>query len=169
MRFVRNGGSLLMVGEHTDVFNTGYHRNTVARRFGFSFRYDCLFGAQSFFDQFYKPSFAPHPAVQYIRGLDFATSCSIDTGNSSGRGVVISTGLKNSMADYHANNYYPQAVDHAAMKYGAFVQIWGQRHGRGRVLAFTDSTIFSNFSAFEPGKPELLMGMLEWLNHRDRI
>ena len=169
LRFVRNGGSLLMVGEHTDVFNTGYHLNTVARRLGFSFRYDCLFGTQSFFDQFYKPTFAPHPAVQYIRGLDFATSCSIDTGRSSGRGVIVSTGLKNSMADYHANNYYPPAVDHAAMQYGAFVQIWGQRHGGGRVLAFTDSTIFSNFSAFEPGKRELLMGMLEWLNHRDRI
>jgi hypothetical protein len=37
------------------------------------------------------------------------------------------------------------------------------------VVAFTDSTIFSNFSAFEPGKLELWMGMLDWLNHRDRL
>jgi hypothetical protein len=35
------------------------------------------------------------------------------------------------------------------------------------VAAFTDSTIFSNFAAFEDGKPELLLGMIEWLNHRD--
>jgi hypothetical protein len=73
------------------------------------------------------------------------------------------------MADYHANNYYPQAVDHAAMRAGAFVQLWATRHGRGRVLAFTDSTIFSNFSTFEPGKPELFLGMIEWLNRRDGL
>jgi hypothetical protein len=169
LRYVRNGGGLLLVGEHTDVFNTGYYLNTVARRLGFSFRYDCLFGLRSFFDQYYKPFFVSHPAVKNIRGLDFATSCSIDTGKSRGRGAIISGGLKNSMADYHANNYYPQAVDHAAMRYGAFVQLWGVRHGKGRVLAFTDSTIFSNFSAFEPGKPELLLGMIEWLNYRDAI
>jgi hypothetical protein len=35
------------------------------------------------------------------------------------------------------------------------------------VAAFGDSTIFSNFSTFEPGKPELMLGLLEWLNHRN--
>jgi hypothetical protein len=52
------------------------------------------------------------------------------------------------------------------MRCGAFVQLWTMRYGRGRIAAFTDSTIFSNFSAFEPGKKELWMGMIEWLNHR---
>lgn len=51
----------------------------------------------------------------------------------------------------------------------AFVQLWATRHGRDRVLAFTDSTVFSNFSTFEPGKIELLLGMLEWLNRRDTV
>src|SRR6185295_6446537 len=63
----------------------------------------------------------------------------------------------------------PQAVDQAAMRYGAFVQLWSTRRGGGRVLGFTDSTIFSNFCTFEPGKAELMLGMLEWLNHTDRI
>jgi hypothetical protein len=169
VRFVARGGSVLFIGEHTDVFNTSYHLNPITRRLGFEFRYDCLFGVQTFFDQFYKPSLWRHPVLQHLRELDFATSCSLDVRGGSGRGVIVSTGLKNSMADYHANNYYPQAVDHAAMRSGAFVQLWAARHERGRVLAFTDSTIFSNFSAFEPGKPELFLGMLEWLNRQDRL
>jgi hypothetical protein len=53
------------------------------------------------------------------------------------------------------------------MRYGAFVQLWASRFGGGRVVAFTDSTQFSNFSMFERGKPELLLGMIEWANHRD--
>jgi len=50
------------------------------------------------------------------------------------------------------------------MRFGAFIQIWATRHGRGRVLAFTDSTVFSNFCTFQPGKAELMLGMIEWLN-----
>jgi hypothetical protein len=143
--------------------------NQISRRFGFEYRYDCLFGMDSFFDQSFTTPFVRHPVLQNLRGFDFAPSCSLDVSHGTGRGVIVSTGLKNSMADYHANNYYPQAVDHAAMRYGAFVQLWSARHGRGRVLAFTDSTIFSNFCTFEPGKIEFLKGMLEWLNRRDAI
>jgi len=75
--------------------------------------------------------------------------------------------LRSLPADYHASNFYPQVEDRAEARYGAFVQLWTMRCGAGRVVAFTDSTIFSNFSTFEPGKPELMLGMLEWLNHRN--
>ncbi len=170
VRFVERGGGLLLIGEHTDVFSTGYDLNQIARRFGFEYRYDCLFGIDSFFDQYFVPSFAPHPVVRAIRGMDFATSCSLHPfAPWRGRSVITSTGLKNAPADYHASNFYPQAQDRADMRYGAFVQIWAVRHGKGRVLAFTDSTIFSNFCTFEPGKLELLRGMIEWLNRQSRI
>lgn len=170
LRFVERGGGLLLIGEHTDVFSTGYDLNQIARRFGFEYRYDCVFGIDSFFDQYYVPSFAPHPVVRAIRGMDFATSCSIRPFEPwRGRSVITSTGLKNAPADYHASNFYPQAQDRADMRYGAFVQLWAVRHGKGRVLAFTDSTIFSNFCTFEPGKLEILRGMLEWLNRQSGI
>ena len=169
VRFVGRGGGVLFIGEHTDVFGTGYNLNSITRRFGFEYRYDCLFGVESFFDQYYKTPFVRHSVLQHLREFDFATSCSLDVRGGSGRGVIVSTGLKNSMADYHANNYYPQAVDHAAMRSGAFVQLWAARHDRGRVLAFTDSTIFSNFSTFEPGKAEFFLGMIEWLNRQDGL
>ena len=53
------------------------------------------------------------------------------------------------------------------MRYGAFIQSWAARHGQGRVLAFTDSTVFSNFCVGQPGKAEVMLGMIEWLNHAD--
>jgi len=37
-KFVKAGGGILMVGEHTDVFGTGRNLNDLARRFGFEFR-----------------------------------------------------------------------------------------------------------------------------------
>ena len=166
-RFVEKGGGLLLVGEHTSVFNTGAHLNDIAKLFGFSFRYDCLFDIDTIFTQLYHQPLVPHPIVQNMPKLNFAVSCSINPGRSHGRAVIRSTGLMNLMADYHASNFYPQVEDRADMRYGAFVQLWTTRYGAGRVAAFTDSTIFSNFSTFEPGKPELMLGMLEWLNHRN--
>jgi len=167
--FVRQGGGLLLIGEHTDVFGSGRSLNAIARRFGFRFRYDCLFGVDSVFDDLWTPPLTPHPVVQHMPPIDFATSCSIDPRGSCGRSVITGVGLKNLPADYHALNLYPQVEDRPDMRYGAFVQLWATRHGAGRVLAFTDSTIFSNFSTFEPGKTELWMGMIEWLNHRNEV
>jgi hypothetical protein len=166
-RFVERGGGLLLIGEHTNVFNTGTFINEIADVFAFRFRYDCLFGIDSVFEQLYHPPFIPHPIIQQMPPLDFAVSCSVNPGRSLGRAVIRSTGLKNLPADYHASNFYPQVQDRSKMRYGAFIQLWAKRHGAGRVVGFTDSTIFSNFAAFEPGKTELMLGMLEWLNHHN--
>ena len=169
-RFVKRGGGVLLIGEHTSVYGSGVYLNELAEPFGFRFRYDCLFGIESVFDQRYNPPpHVPHPIVQHMPPMEFAISCSIDPGGSGGRAVIRATGLKDLSADYHASNFYPQAEDRPEMRYGAFVQLWATRHGQGRVAAFTDSTIFANFSAFEPGKTELMLGMLEWLNHRDDV
>ena len=168
-RFVENGGGLMLVGEHTDVFLTSTHLNQVARMFGFEFRKDCLFGVDSSFDQHYVPPPVPHPIVQHMPPLDFAVSCSIAPGASFGRAAILSAGLWSLPADYHASNFYPQVEDRADCRYGAFVQLWSLRRGAGRVVAFSDSTIFSNFSTFEPGKAELMLGMIEWLNRNNRF
>ncbi len=164
--FVKGGGGLLLIGEHTNVFHTSDYLNPIARTFGFEFREDCLFGIDSVFEQQYEPPLAPHPIVQHIDRMQFATSCSIDPGWSRGDAVMLDTGLKNLLADYHSDNFYPVPENRAEMQYGAFVQLWSTRHGAGRVAAFTDSTIFSNFCVFDEGKSELMLGMIQWLNHR---
>jgi len=168
LEFVRGGGGLLLLGEHTSVFGSGVYLNRIAEHFGFRFRYDCAFGVDSVFDQLYKPPLLAHPIVQHISEMDFATSCTIEPG-LSGRAVIRDTGLKNLPAEYHVSNFYPPARDRCDMRYGAFVQLLTSRYGKGRVAAFTDSTIFSNFCVFEPGKSDVMIGMLEWLNHEGGV
>jgi hypothetical protein len=41
--------------------------------------------------------------------------------------------------------------------------------GKGRVLVFTDSTIWSNFFMFIRGKPELALSSVAWLMHTNRL
>ncbi|MBN1972275.1 MAG: hypothetical protein JW787_01450 [Sedimentisphaerales bacterium] len=166
-QFVKRGGGLMLVGEHTSVFNSGTYINDVAQIFGMRFRYDCLFDIDTTFEQLYHPPVVPHPIIQNMPPLNFAVSCSIEPTAKIGLAVIRSTGLKNLTADYHVSNYYPQVENLAQMRYGAFIQLWASQHGKGRVAAFSDSTIFSNFATFEEGKAELMLGMIEWLNHEN--
>lgn len=164
--FVANGGGLFLLGEHTSVFGSSVPLNQLARYYGFEFRYDCLFGMDEVYKQAYEPPMIPHPVIQHVGPMEFAISCSIDPGLSAGWSVMRSSGLKNLDADYHVPNFYPQPNDNPRMLHGSFVQLWSTAAGKGRVLAFTDSTIFANFSFYDPGKSQLFLGILEWLNHR---
>ena len=169
VRFVEQGGSLLMIGDHTNVFNMNTYLNDISRHFGFTFRNDLLFRIGDPYRQSYEPPKIAHPILQFVPPMYFAVSCSVDPGWNSGTMVIRNTGLWNLPPAYQESNYHPQAEYRPNMQYGAWCQLWSTVHGRGRVLAFADSTLFSNFCTYQPGKAELFVGMIEWLNHSSRF
>jgi hypothetical protein len=169
VRFVARGGSLLLVGDHTNVFNMNTALNDISRRFGFTFRNDLLFRVGDPYRQPFSPGSPAHPIVQHLPDMVFAVSCSIDPGFHRGRMPIRSTGLWSLPPAYHESNYHPQAEYRPRLQYGAWCQLWSTNYGQGRVLGFADSTLFSNFCTFQPGKAELLRGMLDWLNHHSRF
>ncbi len=164
VRYVEQGGSLMMIGDHTNVFNMNTYLNDISRHFGFTFRNDLLFRIGDPYKQEYRPPRFAHPIVQRVPPMFFAVSCSIDPGHTWGTMAIRNTGLYNLPPAYHESNYHPQAEYQPNMQYGAWCQMWAMTHGRGRVVAFADSTLFSNFCVFQPGKTELFMGMVNWLN-----
>ena len=109
---------------------------------------------------------APHPAIVHVPEFDFAVSCSIDPGISLGRPVVAAAGLWSMPGDYHMDNFMPYAQHVPEMRFGSFIQAWSTHAGRGRVIAWGDSTIFSNFCLYQPGKAQVLLNLVEWLNHQ---
>lgn len=164
-RFVERGGGLLLVGDHTNFERSSTYLNDIARPFGFKYAHDLLFQVGSPYVEWKEWPVIRHPVLQNVPSMYFAGTCTIDPGRSWGRAVVQDVRKWSLQPDYHTPNFFPQAMYRPEMRYGAFIQAWATRYGRGRVLAFTDSTLFSNFSAFEPGKPELMLGMLQWLNY----
>jgi len=169
LRFVRNGGGLLLIGDHTNFARSGTVMNDIARQIGFAFRPDLLFGMGGDpYQQHYVPPRFPHPVVQWMPPMDFAVGCSIDPGISWGRAAIVNGGLWSMPPEYHHSNFHPVPNHCPQMRFGPFIQLWATRYGRGRVLAFTDSTIFSSACLFQPGKAELFLGMIHWLNHTNR-
>ncbi len=168
--FVKKGGSLFLIGDHTNVFGSSVYLNPIASRFGFKFRYDCLFDIERVFEQVYtRPRILPHPIIQRMPPFLFAVSCSIEPSSFFPERVILAGGLKKIDIDYSSSNFYPQVADRLGMWFGNFHQAVAVKYGRGRVVGFTDSTVYSNFAAFYPGKPEFLLGAVDWLNRKNRF
>ena len=167
--FVRKGGGLYLMSEHTNIFGNSTYLNPIAEEFGFSFRYDVLFDIEHKFEQlYYPPRLLPHPVVQNMPYFCFKVSCSIQPISSRCESIMISRAAKAQNIYYPSGNFYPPVKDHTYMPFGAFLQMVGIKAGKGRVLGFTDSTTYSNFEAFIAGKPEALLGALTWLNRENR-
>jgi hypothetical protein len=98
----------------------------------------------------------------------FKVSCSIQPVSDRCEPIILSRGAKALDIYYPSGNFYPQVKDQTDMPFGAFLQMVGVKVGKGRVIGFTDSTSYSNFEAFIAGKPELLLGALDWLNRANR-
>jgi len=95
--------------------------------------------------------------------FDFATSCSL-AAPLTAENVIIGYGLASEYLDYSNPGFFSNMMLDTHDDYGLLLQAAAVKYGRGRVVAFTDSTVFSNYSMFFLGKPELALGVMEYLN-----
>jgi hypothetical protein len=166
--WVRAGGGLFLIGDHTNVFGTSTYLNPLARRFGLRFRYDSTYDLATLRVSLYeRPDLLAHPAVLNMPPFLFATSCTLEAPLLAGN-VMVGYGLRALPVDYANRVFFPDKEAERDYPFGLFLQSAAVRHGRGRVVAFTDSTVFSNFTMFIPGKPEYFLGVMNWLNRSER-
>jgi len=165
--FVDRGGGLFLIGDHTNVFGSTSHLNQLCEPLGFVFRDDVLFDFETDFHQLIEvPEFAPG----FLAGTSFFKlrgPASIRPSSPFTRTLIEVGNAKSFRAIYSVDNFYPPPHDHPRMRTGRFCVSASSRYGRGRVVAFADSTVFSNFEIFYPGKYEYLLHTAEWLRHSD--
>jgi len=163
IKFVENGGGLWLIGDHTNIFGMNYYLNFIAKRFGLFFHYDSTYDLTTGKLTYYKkPKVFPHPSLIHMPPFLFATSCSIDSPFFS-ENVMIGYSLRTRLLSYSERGFFEQKTSQD-YEFGLFLQSDGIKYGKGRVMAFSDSTCFSNFYMFIPGKPELVIDTIEWLN-----
>jgi hypothetical protein len=166
--WVQAGGGLFLIGDHTNVFGTSSYLNPLTRRFGLRFRYDSTYDLPTLrVTQFERPKLLAHPAVLEMPPFLFATSCTLEAPLGAGN-VMVGYGLRALPVDYSKRVFFPDKEKEQDYPFGLFLQSAAVRHGRGRVVAFTDSTVFSNFTMFLGGKPEYFLGVMNWLNRSER-
>jgi hypothetical protein len=88
-------------------------------------------------------------------------------GDLSARSIITGMELKTLPADYTQRNFFPERTGHAGYRHGLFLLVMSTRCGKGRIVSFTDSTLWSNFFVFIPGKPELALELANYVNRYD--
>ncbi len=163
VQFVDDGGGLWLIGDHTNVFGMDYYLNFIAKKFGLFFHYDSTYDLDSGKLSFYeRPKILPHPIVQNMPPFLFATSDTLSAPYNA-ENVMIGYGLRSRLLNYAGRAFFEDKPSQD-YEFGLFLQTVAVKYGKGRVVAFSDSTCFSNFYMFITGKPELALGSVEWLN-----
>lgn len=165
--FVMRGGGLWLIGDHTNIFGMNTHLNQIAQFFGIYFNPDAV-TAMPQGRQLWQPWEAlSHPISHLMPTFLFATSDSLRI-NRKVKSVILGTSLLSDNPDYSTNAFFGDLVCGGDERFGAFIQGAATKYGKGRVAAFTDSTVFSNFTMFMPGKPTLALCTVNWLNKTNR-
>jgi len=160
---VRAGGGLFAIGDHTNVFGTTSVLNPVLARFGLALNYDATYRLRDgSFSVFRSPPFTLDPIMQRVDSFEFLTSCSLWI-PAAARRVMRDGRIITNQADYATRDFFSPDRFALSSTFGVFDQAAATACGRGRVVAFTDSTCFSNFSIHMDGYPDFLLGTIAYL------
>lgn len=167
--YVENGGGLVLIGDHTNVYGTSEVLNQIAQPYGFRFVYDCCFDHRNRYEFCYRKEteVQNHPITRDLDTMLFQVGCTIDIDSPRVRPIMVGRSLKSQMIDYSAQNFYGPPRDSSEQHKGQFAELVTCSAGSGRVVAIADSTLFSTFSVFMPGRREVVEGMVGFANHVD--
>ena len=166
-QFVEEGGGLYLIGDHTNVFGMNYYLNQVAKEFGITFNYDATYDSVTLMHTTYTPQhYCSHPIVQFVPKFSFLTSCTLNAPLNA-EDVIVGYGLLSEPGTYSTNYFFRRMFYAPDAESGVFLQTVALKYGKGRVVAFTDSTVFSNFAIFMDGYPNFTLGTMEYLNREN--
>ncbi|HUS99420.1 MAG TPA: DUF4350 domain-containing protein [Candidatus Thermoplasmatota archaeon] len=167
--FVENGGGLYLIGDHTNVFGMNTFLNQISEEFGIRYKTDATYelGTGDLSTYRSDPLFS-HPVMRHVTQFDFMTSCTLEPTSflASARieNIIIGNRVISEPGTYATENFFRESIASPDSEYGYLLQAAAIKYGQGRVVAFTDSTVFSSFSMFTDGYPSFTLGVMEYLN-----
>lgn len=163
-KFVKFGGGLFLIGDHTNVFSMNDSINPIAEKFGVTFRRDVVCNPDGTWIFSTPSDMVAHPVTRGMAGFAWASGCSI--GIRGDAEPLIVSPVFSFRDEWNPWNFhfFGDMKRTGATEFGSFVLAAVSRLGRGRVLAMGDSTCFNNYMMPTPGKYEFLSGALVWLS-----
>ena len=167
--FVNDGGGLYLIGDHTNVFGMDTFLNQVSEQFGMRFNTDATYELGTGNLSVYQPDLVfSHPAIRHVPMFEFMTSCTLEPtsllASATMENIIIGNRLTSEPGTYATENFFRESVGSPDSVYGYLLQSAAMKYGKGRVVAFTDSTVFSSFCIFTDGYPAFTLGVMEYLN-----
>ena len=169
VKFVNNGGGLYLIGDHTNIFGMNFYLNLVAENFGIYYLSDATFSLETGDRTVYKPDLLfSHSIVKNVDRFEFLTSCTLIAPINS-ENVIVGNSILSEPGTYTTENFFRETIGSTDTGYGLLLQVAAVKYGKGRVVAFTDSTCFSNFCIFMDGYKNFNLGTIEYLNRINNL
>lgn len=161
-KYVKNGGGLLLIGDHTNLFGHTQRLNAVAAPYGIEFRSDATFPWDT------APPYVHQPSrytggdflLKGIGPFAVLTAASVVDRSFLGNPFVRTTGLVSEGADYSNMNYFGPLRLSPEDRVGPLALAIAKPYGRGKVVAWGDSTMWSSFSMFHPEYPDVILRLV---------
>lgn len=168
--YVKQGGGLWVIGDHTNVFGSSTYLNPLLSVFGIQLNIDAAYqNSHGSFNKMYLSSPLKHPILKSVPVFLFATPCTMKIDNPNMRLVVPGETTKAYAASYSQKNFFPDTKPDMNINFGTNPLLTAGEFGSGRIAVFSDSTCFSNFFFYLPGKAELARSIVTWLNHSNAL
>jgi len=163
--YVEGGGSLFVLGDHTNLFGMSYYLNQVLQPYRVSFQYDDLYDLHTGgFNTWVKRSQDASPIASVMPArMRFETGSSISA-PSLASDLLVVRGAGCEPLDWANPGFFGNISYETDESYGAYLSAVMVRAGKGRVIAFSDSTVLSNFSLFLPGRSEFALACVDLLS-----
>lgn len=163
--FVHSGGGLWLVGDHTDAFGMSTHLNKIGNRLGVEFQKNAWF-EPPVKRNLWEPNAFTDPVARDLGAFLFYTGCELSAPWTDKKLMVSRRNIIED-ADYSAGSFFG-ALRSVSENNGGNVAMatLGQR-GRGRMAMWSDSTLYSNFAIYSPGKLEIAFNTVEWLRREN--
>lgn len=165
--YVRKGGGLLLVGDHTDLMGMTSHLNEISKRFGIQFRFDATYDLTTGHDnhsatlELFRPSIS-----KQIADVRMMTTSTMEITPFLVQPISWVRSSISDEADYSRPSFFgPMEVD-LSDEYGCFVIGASRNVGDGKVAAICESTVFSNFAIFMSSRDEWLRRLVEYVNYK---
>jgi hypothetical protein len=170
LRFVANGNGLILISEHTDVYGTGTHLNSIAERLGYRFLPSAIRDFYSETRGMMTPkSEFPISISRFLTGdYVWETGCSLEklTSSSASQFEVRShiscfAQWRNETAAFYLTRQITEEVK-LNSQFQWHLIFSALKYGDGRVILMTDSTCFNNGVIGFGEHAQFFVGMTEY-------
>lgn len=161
-QFVNNGGGLFIIGDHTNLFGMSSFLNKILNKFSISFNYDSQFDMLTGGMTIYKkPVWNTEPSMAYVDKFSFLTGSTLKA--PFGTASMIGRGMCSEPVEYSHVNSFGNIKCEVKEGWGNYTQMASTYSGKGKIVAFTDSTYMSNFCYMFDCRDDLTFSVLDFL------
>jgi hypothetical protein len=163
--WVEDGGGLFLISDHTDLMGMSTHLRPLAEPYGIEFAFDAVNDAAGGFNLWTGRWLPEHPISAGLGPIEFMTGCSLRC-HGAARPVLALRHASSQAGDYARSSHFGGRAANPADPQGLLVAAAAAPAGRGRVLAFGDSTILSSFAWPLHARAEFVYRGVAWLDRR---